>query len=63
MSDREECEHCKGWGEIACFTRNGHYKCAGPVPEDARGVFPSKCDKCNGTGYVNDGLSEDDDDA
>jgi len=57
IPDKEECEHYKGSGEIACFTRNGHYKCAGPVPDDARGVFAGKCYECLGTGYVVDRLS------
>ena len=52
-SPPEECPRCAGSGEIACFTRNGHYKCAGPVPDDARGCFPAKCDECNGTGEIN----------
>ena len=52
MEDVEECSKCKGSGEIACFTRNGHYKCAGPVPDDARGVFSATCFECNGMGYI-----------
>jgi len=48
----DDCRHCAGSGEIACFTRNGHYKCAGPVPDDARGCFAVKCDECNGTGKI-----------
>ncbi len=54
-----ECEYCKGSGEVAYFTRNGHYKCAGPVPDDARGCFPGKCPQCNGVGEFRTDEQED----
>lgn len=39
-----ECERCKDSGTIARFTSTGHYKCAGPVPEDARRCFEDFCE-------------------
>ncbi len=42
------CPRCNGSGEIA--RRNTgmmSYVCAGPVPEDARGVISAKCDRCD----------------
>jgi hypothetical protein len=51
----EECSKCRGSGEIACRTRDGSYKCAGPVPDDARGVFSVNCFECRGTGDIGDG--------
>lgn len=41
-----ECEWCKDSGTIARFTRTGGYKCAGPVPEDARGCYEDICERC-----------------
>jgi hypothetical protein len=43
----DPCEYCNGSGEIACSTRTGRYRCAGPVPDDARGVFAGTCYECN----------------
>lgn len=39
-----DCETCKDSGTVARFTSNGNYKCAGPVPEDARRCFEAFCD-------------------
>lgn len=47
-----QCERCKGSGEIGCRTRDAGYVGAGPVPEDARGVFAARCDECRGSGRV-----------
>lgn len=38
-----ECEQCKDSGVIARFTRTGEYKCAGPVPDHARGCYEDLC--------------------
>ena len=37
------CELCRDSGICAHYTSNGHYKCAGPVPEDARHCFEAFC--------------------
>ncbi len=51
--DVEECKRCNGSGEIAVRTTGSmSYVCAGPVPEDARGVIGVTCDHCRGIGYV-----------
>ena len=39
-----ECDRCNDSGTIACRSRDGSYRCPGPVPDDARGVFESYCD-------------------
>lgn len=55
-----ECECCRGSGELAYRTRDGSFKCAGPVPDDAKGVFVGKCYDCNGTGQIGDDETEED---
>ena len=47
------CGRCNGSGEIAIRATTGAFVAAGPVPEDARGIAASHCDKCGGTGCVN----------
>jgi DnaJ-class molecular chaperone len=48
-----ECERCKGSGTVARSTSYPlAYRAAGPVPDDARGVFEATCDKCHGIGYI-----------
>lgn len=41
-----DCDHCRDSGTIARHTHGGGYKCAGPVPEDARGCYEDFCDQC-----------------
>ena len=52
MGDVEECSLCNGSGEIALNAWTLAYKCAGPVPDDARGVVAEICPKCRGIGYI-----------
>lgn len=54
MTDKIICDHCNGSGEIALKAWTLTYKCAGPVPEDARGVVVEECSWCHGTGEVED---------
>lgn len=48
------CKRCNQSGEIAVSARTGLYRCAGPVPDDARGVVAMTCDECHGIGMVED---------
>jgi hypothetical protein len=52
MTLKTECERCNGSGELAYRTRDGSFKCAGPIPDDARGVSSGKCYECNGAGEI-----------
>ena len=51
--DEQVCERCAGSGLIGCRTT---FPCSyvgpGPVPEEARGVYETKCDECRGYGHV-----------
>ena len=38
------CELCKDSGVVALSTRNGAYRCAGPVPDYAKGVYEGYCE-------------------
>ena len=50
---RIKCERCNGSGLIGC---HNVFPCSyvgpGPVPEDARGVYETRCDECGGCGWV-----------
>ncbi len=50
MSHETTCKRCSGSGEIAISAITGLYRCAGPVPDDARGVAASPCYECTGSG-------------
>jgi DnaJ-class molecular chaperone len=52
MDDVEECSRCNGSGEVALNAFTLAYKCAGPVPDDARGVVSETCARCRGMGYI-----------
>lgn len=54
MTDKTTCDRCNGSGEVALNAYTLTYKCAGPVPEDGRGVVVAKCGQCRGTGEVED---------
>lgn len=46
MADNKpyECDHCRDSGTVARFVSTGNYKCAGPVPDNARGCYETYCD-------------------
>jgi len=48
------CERCNQSGEIAVSAATGLYRCAGPVPDNARGVLGMTCDECHGIGMIKD---------
>lgn len=57
-----ECARCDGSGEIAVRTGGSmSYVCAGPVPDDARGVTGVSCDRCNGSGVIQEDVDQSDD--
>ncbi len=53
-----ECSRCNGSGEIAVSNSTLRYICAGPVPDDARGVASATCDRCHGMGQVEEDCDE-----
>lgn len=54
-----ECKRCNGSGEIGLRNNlRSAYVGPGPVPEDARGVYPATCDECRGMGYVEESDDE-----
>jgi hypothetical protein len=39
-----DCDRCHDNGTIARSVRDGSYRCAGPVPDYAKGVYEAFCD-------------------
>lgn len=54
-----ECEQCRDYGTIARHTGSGSYRCAGPVPDDARGCYEDYCDCPEGAKLIREDRQRD----